>query len=251
MADHVHKIPSILHLCPDYIVVDKPFDTPINSEDPHMVSVETLLSKYYPHLRDPSVKHGFRFQHRLDLATSGVLCLCRTKKSASKMFREFQKRSVLKHYIALVYGHLESKTQTVEVAVGEDSSVRDIHKMCTSDSESCINPREAITEITVLETGTYNDQPATKVLLRPHTGRPHQLRVHCDHIGHRIVGDYMYSNRQDTLPYRMMLHALRLRFNELDILSKDPFTSDKDELWKVTDTINTYNNICTSESSFP
>lgn len=60
MADHVHKIPSILHLCPDYIVVDKPFDTPINSEDPHMVSVETLLSKYYPHLRDPSVKHGFR-----------------------------------------------------------------------------------------------------------------------------------------------------------------------------------------------
>lgn len=76
-------------------------------------------------------------------------------------------------------------------------------------------------------------------------GRPHQLRVHCDHIGHRIVGDYMYSNRQDTLPYRMMLHALRLKFNELDILSKDPFTSDKDELWKVTDTINTYNNICT------
>lgn len=60
MANHVHKIPSILHLCPDYIVVDKPFDTPINSDDPHMVSVETLLSKYYPHLRDPSVKHGFR-----------------------------------------------------------------------------------------------------------------------------------------------------------------------------------------------
>lgn len=82
-------------------------------------------------------------------------------------------------------------------------------------------------------------------------GRPHQLRVHCDHIGHRIVGDYMYSNRQDTLPYRMMLHALRLKFNELDILSKDPFTSDNDELWKVTDTINTYNSICTWESSFP
>lgn len=54
--------------------------------------------------------------------------------------------------------------------MGEDSSVRDIHKMCTSDSESCINPREAITEIIVLEKGTYNDQPATKVLLRPHTG---------------------------------------------------------------------------------
>lgn len=43
-----------------------------------------------------------RFQHRLDLATSGVLCLCRTKKSAGKMFQEFQKRSVLKHYVALV-----------------------------------------------------------------------------------------------------------------------------------------------------
>lgn len=43
-----------------------------------------------------------RFQHRLDLATSGVLCLCRTKKSAGKMFQEFQKRSVLKYYVALV-----------------------------------------------------------------------------------------------------------------------------------------------------
>lgn len=54
------------------------------------------------HLNAPSVYFFCRFQHRLDLATSGVLCLCRTKKSAGKMFREFQKRSVLKHYIALV-----------------------------------------------------------------------------------------------------------------------------------------------------
>ena len=73
-----------------------------------------------------------------------------------------------------------------------------------------------------------------------YSGRSHQLRVHCDHIGHRIVGDYMYSNRQDTSPYRMMLHSLRLKFGELDILSTDPFTPTIDDMWKVTDVINTY-----------
>lgn len=63
MDSPVLNIPEILHLCPDYIVIDKPYDTPINSDDPDRVSVETLLSKYYPHLRDPTLKHGFRFLH--------------------------------------------------------------------------------------------------------------------------------------------------------------------------------------------
>ena len=61
MASDVKEIPSILHLCHDYIVVNKPYDTPINSDDPNRVTVETLMSKYYPHLRDPTLKHGFRF----------------------------------------------------------------------------------------------------------------------------------------------------------------------------------------------
>ena len=55
-----------------------------------------------------------------------------------------------------------------------------------------------------------------------------QLRVHCHHLGHTIVGDYTYSSRRDLLPPRMFLHAARLvldtRLERLDISTGDPFT---------------------------
>jgi len=89
--------------------------------------------------------------------------------------------------------------------------------------------RQAITHLIVLERGTCYGYPATKVLLRPITGRRHQLRIHCHTIGHTIVGDFTYSNRRDCLPYRMFLHAYKLEFDcrleILDITSEDPFTS--------------------------
>uniref|UniRef100_A0A0C9RBZ7 Rpusd1_0 protein n=1 Tax=Fopius arisanus TaxID=64838 RepID=A0A0C9RBZ7_9HYME len=81
-------------------------------------------------------------------------------------------------------------------------------RMCTS-SEYCKNPRDCFTAILVLEKGLRNGKPATKVLLRPGTGRRHQLRVHCSHIGHTIIGDYTYSDRQDHEPHRTFLHSFR------------------------------------------
>lgn len=67
-----------------------------------------------------------------------------------------------------------------------------------------------------------------QVLLSPITGRRHQLRVHCAEIGHRVVGDFTYSDRRDVSPFRMFLHAHRLvvpnSVQEVDISTPDPFT---------------------------
>lgn len=82
-------------------------------------------------------------------------------------------------------------------------------KMCTNDDEYCIDPRKSCTTLMVLEKGYHNGKAATKILLYPTTGRRHQLRVHCVHIGHVIVGDYTYSGKTDVEPYRTFLHALR------------------------------------------
>ena len=82
------------------------------------------------------------------------------------------------------------------------------HRMCV-EGPHCVDSRKAHTRILVLERGIYQSSPATKLLLRLITGRRHQLRVHCAHIGHTIVGDYTYSNRTDLLPPRMFLHAYR------------------------------------------
>ena len=50
----------------------------------------------------------------------------------------------------------------------------------------------------------------TTVIMEPLTGRRHQLRVHCHSLGHTILGDYTYSDRSDTKPDRMYLHAYKI-----------------------------------------
>jgi 23S rRNA-/tRNA-specific pseudouridylate synthase len=69
-----------------------------------------------------------------------------------------------------------------------------------------LNP--AVQEVLVLERGEYRGSKVTKVMLTPHTGRRHQLRVHLNSIGHPIVGDYTYCGDADSP--RMMLHAHKL-----------------------------------------
>lgn len=106
--------------------------------------------------------------------------------------------------------------------------------MCCPENENekyCKNPRRAITKVMVLEKGYYNNKPVTKLLLKPITGRRHQLRLHLSEIGHCIVGDYTYSLRSDISPPRMFLHAFRLvlpnPIENLDILTIDPFTEKR------------------------
>eukprot|EP00953_Heterococcus_sp_UTEX-ZZ885_P031643 16587-Heterococcus_DN1.PRE.3 len=76
--------------------------------------------------------------------------------------------------------------------------------------------KKSTTSITVLERGTLALQghprygePVALLLLKPVTGRRHQLRVHCLHLGHPMVGDATYA--ADKEAYRMFLHASRLR----------------------------------------
>lgn len=136
-----------------------------------------------------------------------------------------------RYYLAILRGHMSQNLITVDQGIGED--VREAFRgvrMASASFKFCTNKwRNATTHIAVLERGYCYNYPATKVLMRPITGRRHQLRVHCNHIGHTIVGDYTYSNRQDVKPYRMFLHAYKLVLDNevepLNILTKDPFTT--------------------------
>lgn len=66
-------------------------------------------------------------------------------------------------------------------------------------------------------------------------GRTHQLRVHCSTIGHPIVGDFTYSFKKDSGPYRMMLHAYYLRIPTskelIEVSAPDPFVPTLDHNW--------------------
>ena len=69
-----------------------------------------------------------------------------------------------------MHGHTNAENVFIDAAVGKDTSVLDIHKMCTANRVECSNPRPARTVLVSLEHGYYNGHPASKVLLKPVTG---------------------------------------------------------------------------------
>ncbi|TMW68152.1 hypothetical protein Poli38472_007824 [Pythium oligandrum] len=113
---------------------------------------------------------------------------------------------------------------------------RDTFRMRIGDRTNVEDPtvagKASATIAFVLGHGTYQDEPMTKVLLRPLTGRRHQLRLHLAHNGFPIVGDATYGSENETAP-RMMLHAWRLwlmaspkeqeKYGDLYFASPDPF----------------------------
>lgn len=226
----------VLYQSEDYIVVDKHWDIRIDSKMWYeKQTVQMQLQHHFPQLADPSTYYGFRFCHQLDFSTSGALCVALNKAAAGRAYRCFKDRTVTKVYLALLRGWVEKETQTLDFAIGKNSTEGKTHMMCIEGAEGCENPKPCQTELIVLEYGMYDGDPVTKVLLQPLTGRTHQLRVHCSAISHPIVGDFTYSLGADDAPYRMMLHAYLLHIplepQHLLVTAGDPFIPAVDPKW--------------------
>ncbi|XP_046744066.1 RNA pseudouridylate synthase domain-containing protein 1-like [Diprion similis] len=224
---------DVLYRSNNFLVVNKPYDLVINSNNRDFKStLQTEVQMMFPELVNPELRHEFHFVHRLDYATSGVICLALNKQAAKAATTAFENRKAKKYYLALVHGHINKTHVIISEPIGEDIREKNgNHRMCTGGSAFCERPRDSCTALLVLERGTRNGKPATKVLLCPKTGRRHQLRVHCSHIGHTIIGDYTYSERQDTEPHRTFLHSYRLILQNdvenLDVSTADPFSSSE------------------------
>ncbi|CAH2064818.1 unnamed protein product, partial [Iphiclides podalirius] len=223
-----------LYQSEQFLVVNKPYDMYINSDDENEKNtVACHIASYDSHRANSA--NPLYFVQRLDFSTSGILCIALNKTAAACAGKLFEKRLTKKYYFAVVREHLNFDACDVQYPVGVDkTSSESSHKMIALREDTravCGAPRSAHTRLLVLELGYYDDRPVTVVLLKPVTGRRHQLRVHCSTIGHRILGDYTYSDRQDTIPHRMFLHAIRLVLplpeGPLDIQTAEPFFSDE------------------------
>lgn len=234
---------SILYSSKNYVVVEKPPDLLLNSNDRTCCTVHTQLCSLLPHLADDSLRHSFRYPHRLDFATSGILCVALNKAAARWAVQAFTSHRTEKYYLGLVRGHVRDNV-AIDLSVGQDGRPERSHMMCaaTAGRSFCVSPRTATTRLLVLQRGLYDGREATKVLLKPFTGRRHQLRVHCAEIGHTIVGDYTYSDGQDRAPHRMFLHAFRLvvptEEEVVDVSTSDPFSEQEPEnCWQPETTV--------------
>lgn len=166
------------------------------------------------HYRLVQLFPGCTLVHRLDFGTSGLMVVARNKAINAALCQQFSQRSVTKVYQALLCGHLRDDDGVIDAPIAKDPAL--FPRMSISE----IHGKPARSRYRVVERFYQTQEdgvllPLTRVELTPETGRTHQLRIHCQHLGHPILGCDLYGGL--TLPGseqapRLMLHASELHF---------------------------------------
>lgn len=158
-------------------------------------SVYSRIRHLYPDATGPLVVH------RLDMATSGLLLIAKTKEVHQNLQAQFSNRSIKKRYTALLEGIVSDEEGTIDLPL-------------------CLNPLDRPRQIVDKEHGKpaitryrvlARTESQTLVAFYPLTGRTHQLRVHSAHslgLHCPIKGDELYGSKAD----RLYLHAESLEF---------------------------------------
>ena len=158
-------------------------------------SVYQRVRRIYPEATGPMIVH------RLDMATSGLLLIAKTKEVHQNLQAQFKNRTVRKRYVALLDGLVKRREGLIALPLRPDPEDR---------------PRQVVDEVsgkpavTLFETLTC-EAHRSRVLFFPQTGRTHQLRVHAAHplgLDAPIVGDELYGKKAE----RLYLHAEYLAF---------------------------------------
>lgn len=138
--------------------------------------------------------------HRLDQATAGLLLLARDPSTHRALSRAFAERRVAKTYLAQVRGWPAGRGGRLEQPLARLSSRPPRYGAVPQERGG----KPALTRWRLLVPGRHS----SLLLLAPHTGRSHQLRVHLALLGHPILGDGLYG---EPVPGPMRLHATALR----------------------------------------
>ena len=197
---------SVVHEDRDIVVVDKPAGVAAHpslgwegpSVTEHLAAAGIAIATSGAPERQGVVS-------RLDVGTSGLMVLARSERAYSVLKQAFRDKTVDKTYQALVQGHPDPFTGTIDAPIGRHPG----HEWKMAIMEG---GRESVTHYETLEA----HRTATLVEVRLETGRTHQIRVHFAAIGHPCCGDPLYGS-DPTLARRLgidrqWLHATRLAF---------------------------------------
>jgi 23S rRNA pseudouridine1911/1915/1917 synthase len=193
----------------DLLIVNKPVG--LLSHPSHKEKSGTLMNAIAWHMlhspRIATITPRPILLHRLDRDTSGVIALAKTERANRIVSKAFRERRVKKLYLALVYGAVAEDSGTIDAPIGFDPNTWPRWGVRESGdaSQTHFTVKQRFAAHTLLE-------------LEPLTGRTHQLRIHCAHIGHPIVGDPFYrgSNKIAVQPLlgvklkHQLLHAQSL-----------------------------------------
>ena len=192
------------------VAVNKPagmLAVPGNLDAP---SVESRIREMYPDADGPLIVH------RLDMDTSGIMILAKTKDTHKALQEQFYRRQIRKKYIAILDGPMPQTAKgIISLPLGRDNNDRPRQMV------DHLHGKEAMTEYEVID--------STHIAFYPITGRTHQLRVHAaskEGLGAAILGDRLYGNYHQASgtaqppPDRLFLQAQSIDFTH-------PFTGNK------------------------
>ncbi len=193
---------SILYEDDFLLAIDKSTDMPTHpSKGNNLATLGNAVAYYY------GKNFVFRAINRLDRGTSGIVIIAKNPYSAAKLGRAMKERKFKKQYTAIVRGVPLKKEGRIDAPIARE---------CEGEIKRVVRPdgKPAITDYKIREVLPDGNSLCSIIL---HTGRTHQIRVHFAHIGHPLVGDFLYGDRDDKSFY--------LRCTEITF--PHPFTNDE------------------------
>lgn len=189
----------------DFLVLNKPAGIAVDSTRNNILTYLSRLDSTYCHLS---------LAHRLDKETSGLLILTKHAEAQAEFEKLFAKRQIRKLYWALCFDTPKSPTGRIILPIARYNTHQNRY-MAVTNGSSHAQAKTARTDYRLL---TSLDGGRISLLeCQPHTGRPHQIRVHLQAIGHPVLGDKFYADHLSGHPHwqtaeHQMLHSYQLQF---------------------------------------
>ncbi|HJO25825.1 MAG: RNA pseudouridine synthase [Planctomycetes bacterium] len=174
------------------LVVEKPPGLPVHPSGRHLAdSLIQRVHGYYAAQGEKTAEEQSRPRlcHRLDRETTGIVLLGKHAEAHAELSRQFEEREVEKEYLAIVEGLPQEAAGVIDLPIGPSrtSSVR-LRMAVRADGQ------QARTDWSLVASGGGR----SLLRLHLHTGRQHQIRVHCAALGHPLVGDKLYLGGEDV-----------------------------------------------------
>lgn len=217
-SPHIAPVPlplNIIYEDEDILVINKPSNMPIHPSQSNYDN--TLANGVMHYYNSQNIPYVFRCINRLDRDTSGLTILAKHMLSGNILSSMVQNRELKREYLAIVSGIPHPLQGMIEAPIARAEG---------SIIERCVNGQtgeHAVTHYHVLQSFFLPPKPMNHknhispgeifslVSLWLETGRTHQIRVHMKHIGHPLIGDFLYHPDMRYI-HRQALHSHRLVF---------------------------------------
>ncbi len=181
---------QIMHEEESFLVANKPGNLPSHADGNYIKN--TLIFLLRQRLADRGFHGAVHLAHRLDRETSGIIVTAKTKSALQSLVRQFEARTVVKEYIAIVRGVINDSYFEVKgfLVPDQDSCISIRKKVVSHDGAGA---KYSATAFEVME----RFASSTMVRCRPLTGRTNQIRAHLAYAGYPLVGDKLYGRTDD------------------------------------------------------